>query len=320
MNTFQTLDDLMHHVFESILKGGNLINPRRGQAKETISVALRLSNPRARLSRTEGKGTVFSCLGEFLWYLTGEACPEFISYYVPAYADKAGDLEGGEVPAAYGPRLFKGSPNQVDRVFETLKTKQDSRRAITLLLRPEDLAKNGELPCTNTLQFFLRDNVLHLQANMRSNDAYSGLPHDVFAFTMLQELMANKLGARLGSYTHIVGSLHIYEQNFEDCQRYLNEGYQSTKKPMPKMPANSFEVLPQILKLEEEIRRGIRENTKGLALDQYWTDICILLLTYQAYRQQNGERLDSLKGEINDESYSSFFEKKIAQHERKQKT
>jgi thymidylate synthase len=33
---------------------------------------------------------------------------------------------------------------------------------------------------------------------MRSNDAYLGLPHDVFCFTMLQEIIARSLGREIG--------------------------------------------------------------------------------------------------------------------------
>lgn len=37
---------------------------------------------------------------------------------------------------------------------------------------------------------------------MRSNDAYLGFPHDVFFFTMIQELVARSLGIRVGDYHH----------------------------------------------------------------------------------------------------------------------
>jgi len=40
------------------------------------------------------------------------------------------------------------------------------------------------------MQFMVRRRRLHLLTNMRSNDAFIGLPHDIFAFTMLQEIMA----------------------------------------------------------------------------------------------------------------------------------
>ena len=49
--------------------------------------------------------------------------------------------------------------------------------------------------------------------HMRSNDAYIGLAHDVFAFTFMQEIVARDVGLDLGTYTHSVGSLHLYDQD-----------------------------------------------------------------------------------------------------------
>ena len=45
---------------------------------------------------------------------------------------------------------------------------------------------------------------------MRSNDAYWGLPHDVFAFTMLQEILARSLTLELGTYKHAVVLLAVH--------------------------------------------------------------------------------------------------------------
>ena len=59
-----TLDDLMRDVVSEIQRHGVETNPSRGGATEITGVLLELSNPRARLSRTETRGRVFSCLGE----------------------------------------------------------------------------------------------------------------------------------------------------------------------------------------------------------------------------------------------------------------
>ena len=61
------------------------------------------------------------------------------------------------------------------------------------------------------MQFIVRCEELHLFVCMRSNDAFMGLPHDVFAFTMLQELVARLIGCELGHYHHFVSSLHLYK-------------------------------------------------------------------------------------------------------------
>jgi hypothetical protein len=63
-----TLDDLLLKVYPKILRNGERVKASKGWNRELSGVILELTNPLARLSRTETKGTVFSCLGETLWY------------------------------------------------------------------------------------------------------------------------------------------------------------------------------------------------------------------------------------------------------------
>jgi hypothetical protein len=82
-------------------------------------------------------------------------------------------------------------------VAELLKD-HDSRRALVLINRANDqiyAVDHGskDVPCTLSLQFFVRDNKLHLHAHMRSNDVFWGLTYDLFSFTMLQEVMMLEL-------------------------------------------------------------------------------------------------------------------------------
>ena len=207
-----TLDDLLHKVFAKVLKNGERVKATKGWNRELRGVVLELRNPLARLSRTETKGTVFSCLGETLWYLAGSNKLEFILYYIRIYGNFA---EADEtIQGAYGPRLFamRGHINQIDNIIKLLRRKPSSRQALIQLFNAEDLLKDyKDIPCTCSMQFFVRRGALDAVVYMRSNDAFLGLPHDVFAFTFIQELIARSLGLKLGTYKHMVGSLHLYE-------------------------------------------------------------------------------------------------------------
>jgi thymidylate synthase len=99
-----TLDDLLLKVFPKILQNGERIKASKGWNRELSGVVLELKNPLARLSRTETKGTVFSCLGETLWYLARSNELQFIKYYISIYGKFA--EPDGTVHGAYGPRLF----------------------------------------------------------------------------------------------------------------------------------------------------------------------------------------------------------------------
>jgi thymidylate synthase len=84
-------------------------------------------------------------------------------------------------------------------VIELLGNRPTSRRAVIQIFNAEDIAAiHREIPCTTTLQFFVRNERLDMVTTMRSNDAYLGLPHDVFCFTMLQEIIARSLGREIG--------------------------------------------------------------------------------------------------------------------------
>ena len=136
-----------------------------------------------------------------------------------------------------GPRFFKQrGHDQVRNVIDLLRANPSSRRAVIQLFEADDISRRYlEIPCTTTLQFMVRENRVHMITNMRSNDAYIGLPHDVFCFTMLQEIVARSLGYELGIYKHFVGSMHLYQFRPENAQRYFEEGVQRTIE-MPPMP------------------------------------------------------------------------------------
>lgn len=282
----ETLDDLLIRVYKRLLSGKGTfeIKPRKGDATEMFGVLLQITNPRARLSRTEGKNTFFSCIGELLWYLSGTDKVDFIEHYIPGYR-KYSDDGGKTIFGAYGPRLVNlNGINQLDNIFKMLSAGPDSRRAVIQLFKAEDLAKDLEvelkdLPCTCTLQFTVRKKRLHLLTTMRSNDVYKGLPHDVFAFTMLQEIMARRLGYEVGSYKHAAGSFHLYHEDIEKAKQYIAEGLQR-RISMPAMPkGDPSDSIADLLRVEASIREGKRTDISATA--SYWADLARLLKIYR---------------------------------------
>ena len=211
-----TLDDILIDLYEALLATeGRNEGGSRGPSREILGVTLHIADPRSRLSRSEDRGKPFSALGELIWYLSGSNSLEFIEPYIPRYKD---DAVEGALPGAYGPRMLakNGSINQIENVTSLLRERPGSRRAVIQLFDAEDIAVHkSEIPCTTTIQFHLRGAVLHMSVTMRSNDAYLGLPHDVFCFTMIQEMMARRLNAELGTYIHHAGLSHplIFRRN-----------------------------------------------------------------------------------------------------------
>jgi thymidylate synthase len=316
-----TLDDVMHDVIEEILSRGEQIYPTKGGpngALEIAGVLLEISNPRARLSRTETRGRIFSALGELLWYLSGSNEVDFIAYYVEKYAELA---EDGKIFGGYGPRLlswrgvesWKGV-DQISNITRILKTKKDSRKSVIQLFDSTDLAaKHKDVPCTCTLQFMLRNGKLHLFTNMRSNDVYLGLPHDVFCFTMLQEIIANSVGADVGLYKHAVGSMHLYVKDKGPAKRFLKEGFQRTTAVMQPMPkGDPWPEITRVLAAEAAIRTGgstPAASTTGM--DPYWADLVRLLQVFAAKRRKDIAEIKEIAANMSNQVYVKYIDRVI---------
>ena len=237
---------------------------------------------------------------------------DFIEYYVPDYRKYA---DGDEIVGGYGPRLFSWkNVNQFARVVNTLKDKRDSRQAVIQLFDALDLVDyHRDVPCTCTLQFMIREDQLHLLAHMRSNDAFLGLPHDIFCFTMLQEVMAKTLGVELGKYKHMVGSLHIYDKDEDKARQFLNEGWQPTGNLMQPMPeGDPWPAIEHVLAAERAIRlKGFVDPKFVEPLDGYWADIVRLLLILRAVREKDVGKIRSIRDQMSHEGYDQFINKRI---------
>lgn len=310
-----TLDDLMHGVLDKLLSIEDTVNPSRGEMTEILGATLYLHNPRARLSRSESKGKIFSALGELLWYLSGENKLEFIEYYIPEVYNKESD-DGINIRSGYGNRLFdfnNAGINQIENVINLLSEKPASRRAVIQLFDASDLTSNYKsIPCTCTLQFINRNNKLNMFVNMRSNDAYLGLPHDIFTFTMIQEIMACSLGIEIGFYQHNVGSLHLYKKHHSKARSYLNEGWMNHKPMMPMPVTNLAESIKELKDIAEKIRNQSEVDVESTALHNYWKDICRLLLAYHFYKKNDYSSCANQLNYLNDRSYNVFIEDRLA--------
>lgn len=318
--TALTLDDLMHGVLQELIDRPFSVTSSRsaehGPSSEIMAAMLHLQNPRCRLNRAETKGTVFSALGELLWYLSGHNDVSFITHYIDQYEKEKESEDATTIYGGYGSRLFhhRKEFNQVGNILQLLKEKNSSRRAVIQLFDAEDIAQDHkEIPCTSTLQFLIRDNKLNMVTNMRSNDAYIGLPHDIFAFTMLQEIIARSLSVELGDYYHAVGSLHLYQGSKQKAMEYLDEGFQSTSKYMNPMPiGDPWEAIRKLLEMEHRLRKQEQVSIASYELDPYWADLGYLLQIYSVSKDSDGHaQIDSIKNNLSTDIYNTYIQKRL---------
>ena len=148
---------------------------------------------------------------------------------------------------------------------------------------------------------------------MRSNDVYLGLPHDIFCFTMLQEIMARGLDVNIGRYIHTIGSLHLYTKDQDKAAAFVKEGWQSTENPMPPMPlGDPWPSISVLLEAERIIRQGEQELvTIPQDLDSYWVDFIKILQIFKNIKSKDRKKASAMLEELESGAYDCFINKRL---------
>jgi len=110
---------------------------------------------------------------------------------------------------------------------QSLIDDKDTRQAILRFSLPEHQWRgNKDQTCTLHGNFMIRNNQLNLTITMRSNDLTLGLVYDLPWFLSLIHKMRDELkdvypDLQIGSYTHYVHNLHIYDRDEERILKML---------------------------------------------------------------------------------------------------
>lgn len=254
MTSFATMDNMWRGALSSLLSQGAHHGSRGGGTVETLGFAARLVDPRhAWLWNPVRKLSAAYAGAELLWYLSGSDDASLVKSYAASYATFLDD--GIHAYGAYGARWKDGQ--QLRNAIRLLREQPNTRQCVITCWRPGDLqtavAKGSkDMPCTLTLQLLLRDQRLHLIATMRSNDAWLGMPYDVWCFTRLQIMIAACIDADVGEYWHRVGSLHLYARDVDKAQQALLAPDSFT--PPPRTSATGFNCVDE---MEKEVARAL---------------------------------------------------------------
>lgn len=212
--TMNTMRAGYHGVLTALRSIGEEVESRGLVHYEIVGAKLRVEDPYRPWAENCGRG-LNKAIGwvEGLQLISGEAFPRLMTEVSQNFSR----YQDGEVfHGAYGPRVRDQIPAVIDRLVKDPGTRQ---AVITVWDPAYDLQSRRDLPCTITMQFLIRQGGLEMVTFMRSNDAWLGLPYDVFQFTLLQKTIANCLKIPAGWYHHMVGSLHLYESNFDQSRK-----------------------------------------------------------------------------------------------------
>ena len=277
---FYSLDDLLYATYNSIRAEENLIKSKRDEILEITQYGATLINPRIRTSMSLDRRLVKSKFAEFAWYLSKEDDKNYIRPYIAAYEFE--EQENNKILGAYGSKVFgskNGQKPQYERIIEQITKRKNTKQAYLVISEIEDYKFRSEQfkspPCTVGLHFIVRNDRLNLTVHMRSNDAYFGLPHDLFCFTMLQELISCRTKIPLGTYTHYATSMHIYTKHVNRIIKYLDEGKHEPVE-MPKIK-NCDDKTLTIVSQEFDLN-VFKSNFEEL--DDYWKDYVLFSNRY----------------------------------------
>lgn len=173
---------------------------------------------------------------ELEWYLSQSLYVKDIPGTVPKIWQDVSS-RAGKINSNYGYLVFNSENYaQYENVLMELSRSPNSRRAVMIYTRPSmhsNWCVDGmsDFVCTNAVQYMIRDGMLEVVVQMRSNDVVYGYRNDYAWQKYVQDKLvydyncgtkkADKIVA--GKITWQVGSLHVYERHYSLVEKYIQE-------------------------------------------------------------------------------------------------
>jgi thymidylate synthase len=162
---------------------------------------------------------------EAAWIMSGDNRVKTIAPFSRSISSFSDD--GERFFGAYGPRVV----DQIGYIVKSLVNDRDSRQAVLTIWR-QNPPVSKDIPCTISAQWMIRNNKLHCFMNMRSSDAWLGVPYDWFNFSCLSLGIMKEINAQikkeciitLGNLYFYAASQHLYEEQYERVRELINHG------------------------------------------------------------------------------------------------
>ena len=126
-------------------------------------------------------------------------------------------LHEGKMAYTYNELIWNN--DQVTKIINRLKEDPDSRQLWVSLWNPDKdpdfLGGISRVPCSLGYGLQVRDGKLNLHYVMRSCDFATHFRNDVYLAIKFLEWVAEKTGYPVGSFTHTIFSLHVYNKDIE---------------------------------------------------------------------------------------------------------
>ena len=215
-NKFKTANEAFHYLMPYIVEHGVDFDNTRA----LFNVGFLIQDPHWCHSITNRNSVkrdfnLKYAKAEWQWYLTGLPNVKMLGEIygkVPKIWQRMANEEG-YVNSNYGYQWERGDSHtsQLDNVISLLRNNPNTRQAvISIYDGKEHQDYKLDTPCTYAIQFTILNKKLNMCVTMRSNDLWYGFCNDQYCFSMLQQLVADKLDIPVGTYYHFAHNLHLY--------------------------------------------------------------------------------------------------------------
>ena len=215
--------DLMRHVREN----GVFKDDRTGTGTYSVfgyqmRFDLSAGFPLVTTKKTFLKGIIH----ELLWFLSGSTNIKYLTDHDVHIWDEWAD-EHGELGPVYGsqwrswPGPDGGTIDQISRVVNDLKNNPDSRRHIVSAWNVAEVDDMALPPCHSLFQFYVADGRLSCQLYQRSADIFLGVPFNIASYALLNMMIAQVVGLKVGDFVHTLGDAHLYTNHLEQTDKQL---------------------------------------------------------------------------------------------------
>lgn len=182
-------------------------------------------------------------IAEQVWFIMGSRKPaDFLREFTKVWDDFTNP--GDVVTVAYGYRWRKHfGRDQLQSLVNLLERDPSSRHGVIVTWDPGSDGLGGvakkNVPCPYTFTANIIGGRLNLHNMVRSNDMMLGFPHDVAGFALLQSILAQKLGVRVGTYSHSISNAHVYDIHYAGAEEMIQR--KNDHQPIVlQLPENSF--------------------------------------------------------------------------------
>lgn len=221
--SFPDFDFVYRKILKDLHHSGEQTTNRKGETlTELTNYMFSFTNPLNCIADRRDPSRAY-LEGELAWYISGSLDVNDAAR-LSKFWRKCTD-DGCTVNSNYGYLLFHekggGGVSQFEHALRCLQNNIRSKKAVMTLYNTRHAYISNDNPCTMFVQLHVNKfNRLNMTVHMRSSDVYFGLPYDVpfFCFVLYaahRVLVQHHPNLKLGSYTHIAGSLHKYSRNEE---------------------------------------------------------------------------------------------------------